>query len=85
MWKKWRLSDIYRFDFITYFRADEKSAEKFRHLSKTIYDSLKREDKPDELRKEEDLDQLIIEDFDDEQIWYWSLIRFIMTLLQHLV
>ena len=50
-------------------RCNEKTAETFRQLSKNIFDNLESQDKIPKLRREETLKRLIIEDFDDEQIW----------------
>ncbi|XP_018495744.1 U3 small nucleolar ribonucleoprotein protein MPP10 [Galendromus occidentalis] len=56
-------------DLTQFLKCNEKTAEKFRRLAKCIYDSLRPEDRSDSLKCDGNLDYLIIEDFDDEQIW----------------
>ncbi|OQR72854.1 U3 small nucleolar ribonucleoprotein MPP10-like [Tropilaelaps mercedesae] len=56
-------------DITQFLKTNDKSVEKFRQLSKSLYDGLKREDRCEGFRNKEDLDHLIIDEFDDEQIW----------------
>ncbi|XP_022687836.1 U3 small nucleolar ribonucleoprotein protein MPP10-like isoform X2 [Varroa jacobsoni] len=56
-------------DITQFLKKNDKSADKFRQLSKSLYDGLKRDERCLDFQSAEDLDQLIVEEFDDEQIW----------------